>query len=274
MNTQTAKPSTGTLMPKSIIADMAERFGMEKEAFQSTLTKTLMPANTSNEQVAAFLVVAKHYDLNPFTKEVFAFPAKGGGIQPVVSIDGWLKIINSNPHYDGMEFKDHIDDKGELVSITCRIYHKHRTRPIEVTEYMDECRRSTEPWKNWPARMLRHKAVIQCARYAFGFSGIIEPDEYERMEVVTMAAPVGSGAAGLRRAVSGPKAEQQPAEVEHQGGERAEFTASAEEGEPIEHERREPAQEQTQQRAADPKADAPASGKPAGRRRPGIGSVE
>jgi hypothetical protein len=29
--------------------------------------------------------------------------------------------------------------------------------------------------------MLRHKALIQCARYAFGFSGIIEQDEAERI---------------------------------------------------------------------------------------------
>ena len=29
--------------------------------------------------------------------------------------------------------------------------------------------------------MLRHKALIQCARYAFGFAGLIDPDEAERM---------------------------------------------------------------------------------------------
>jgi hypothetical protein len=28
--------------------------------------------------------------------------------------------------------------------------------------------------------MLRHKALIQAARYAFGFSGIVDPDEWER----------------------------------------------------------------------------------------------
>lgn len=206
MNTAVTKAAaSGQLMPRSIIADMAERFGMEKEAFESTLMKTVMPANgASKEQVAAFLVVAKHYDLNPFTREIFAFPAKGGGIQPVVSIDGWLKILNANPYYDGMEFKDHVED-GELVAITCRIHHKHRTRPIEVTEYMAECKRNTDPWRQWPVRMLRHKSVIQCARYAFGFSGIIEPDEYERIGTISenaaLPGPIGVGVAGLRRAL-------------------------------------------------------------------------
>jgi len=48
---------------------------------------------------------------------------------------------------------------------------------------MSECRRDTPTWKRWPARMLRHKAAIQAARYAFGFAGIMEPDEAERMVV-------------------------------------------------------------------------------------------
>jgi hypothetical protein len=46
---------------------------------------------------------------------------------------------------------------------------------------MSECARNTEPWIKWPARMLRHKALIQCARVAFGLAGIYDPDEAERI---------------------------------------------------------------------------------------------
>lgn len=173
--------AVATVPARSVIADMATRFGMERAAFESTLRKTIMPADkeVSNEQLVAFLVVAKEYELSPFTKEIFAFPRPGGGIQPVVSIDGWLKIINSHPQFDGMEFADNMED-GKIVSVTCRMYRKDRTKPVEVTEYMAECRRDTDTWKKWPARMLRHKATIQAARYAFGFSGIVDPDEAER----------------------------------------------------------------------------------------------
>ena len=45
-----------------------------------------------------------------------------------------------------------------------------------MTEYYSECVRSTDPWK-MKHRMLRHKALIQAARYAFGFSGIYDEDE-------------------------------------------------------------------------------------------------
>jgi hypothetical protein len=34
--------------------------------------------------------------------------------------------------------------------------------------------------------MLRHKALIQTARYAFGFAGIVDPDEAERIDEATM----------------------------------------------------------------------------------------
>lgn len=169
---------------RSVIAAMAQRFGMEKQAFEATIKATIMPANSnvSNEQLVAFLIVAKEYDLSPFTKEIYAFPSRGGGIQPIVSIDGWLKIINSHKQFDGMEFVDERNTSGDLLAVTCRIHRKDREHPVEVTEYMEECRRDTDTWKKYPVRMLRHKATIQCARYAFGFSGIVDPDEAERIQ--------------------------------------------------------------------------------------------
>lgn len=164
-----------------VIGGLATHYGMDKQAFLQTIKATVMNgANVSNEQVAAFCLVAKEHKLNPFTKEIFAFPSRGG-IQPVVSVDGWMKLVNSHPQFDGMEFKDTLDDKGNIVAVTCRIFRKDRSHAVEVTEYMSECRRSTDVWKQWPARMLRHKATIQAARYAFGFAGIMEPDEVERM---------------------------------------------------------------------------------------------
>lgn len=171
--TRTEQPSTG------VIAAMATRFDMDPRAFEATLRATVVPKECTKEQFAAFLMVAKEYDLNPITKEIYAFPANRG-IQPIVSIDGWMKLMNTHPDFDGIEFEDHLTDDGQLLSITAKVFRKNRAHPVAVTEYMAECRRNTEPWTKWPRRMLRHKAAIQAARYAFGFSGIMEPDEVER----------------------------------------------------------------------------------------------
>ncbi|WP_019558518.1 phage recombination protein Bet [Thioalkalivibrio sp. ALE12] len=175
----------------SVLRDMAERFGMDPAKFEQTLRATVFPADAGNEQFAAFLLTAKKYGLDPITKQIYAFPAKGGGIQPIVSIDGWMHMINSHPQFDGMEFEDQLSDQGKILAITCRMYRKDRNRPVAVTEYMEECSRPTDTWKKWPARMLRHKAAIQAARYAFGFSGVVDPDEADRVdEAVTGAATV------------------------------------------------------------------------------------
>lgn len=173
----------GTEQKRSLLNTMALRFGMEPKAFEATIKQTVMPSggkDVSNAEFAAFLLVAKEYNLNPITKEIYAYPKRGGGIQPVVGVDGWCRIINEHAQLNGIDFIDDVQN-GIPVSVTCKIYRKDRQVPISVTEYYKECKMETDPWRKYPMRMLRHKALIQCARYAFGFSGIVEPDELERI---------------------------------------------------------------------------------------------
>lgn len=194
-----------------VIAEMASAYGMNPQAFEQTMLQTVMPSNVkvTKEQVAAFLLVAREHKLNPFTKEIYAFPAKGG-IQPVVSIDGWVKLINTHPQFNGMEFVDHKDAQGHIDAITCKLFRKDREHPTEVTEYMIECRRDTEPWRKWPARMLRHKAMIQAARYAFGFAGIVDPDEAERIDSVRpVSAQVQTSRAAIAAVSEAPELSQE-----------------------------------------------------------------
>lgn len=137
----------------------------------------------SDAQMMALLIMANQHNLNPWTKEIYAFPDKGG-IVPIVGVDGWSRIINSHPQFDGMDF-----EQGE-EKCTCIIYRKDRSHPVRVTEYHDECYRPpftgnsngkpytvNGPWQSHPKRMLRHKAMIQCARLAFSFTGIYDEDE-------------------------------------------------------------------------------------------------
>lgn len=158
---------TGKLAVRFDIGDSTELI--------ETLKQTAFKGNVSDAQMTALLIVANQYGLNPWTKEVYAFPDKNNGIVPVVGVDGWSRIINGDDRFDGIEFEQ--DD----TKCTCKIYRKDRTRPVAVTEFMDECKRGTGPWQSHPKRMLRHKAMIQCARLAFGFAGIYDQDEAERI---------------------------------------------------------------------------------------------
>lgn len=155
---------------------LAERFEMgSSENLPQTLMATAFKGqNVTPDQMTALLVIANQHGLNPFTNEIYAFPSKGA-IIPIVGVDGWARIMNEHPQFDGIEFEQ------DAESCTCRIYRKDRNRPVTVTEYMDECKRDTQPWKSHPKRMLRHKAMIQGARLAFGFTGIYDQDEAERI---------------------------------------------------------------------------------------------
>lgn len=169
-------------MGTSLISRMAERRHLDPQQFYDTVKETLVPANTTKEQLAAFLMVADRYGLDPLTKEIYAFPnRKGTGITPVLSIDGWINLVNSHPQSDGFSFKHERDSDGRLLSITCTMHRKDRTHPVEVTEFYAECYRNTEPWNQMPGRMLRHKAFKEAARLAFGFAGITDEDEARDM---------------------------------------------------------------------------------------------
>ncbi len=166
--------NVATLKPNSLSARMADRFGVDPQEMMATLKATAFKGQVSDAQMQALMIVADQYGLNPWTKEIYAFPDKGG-IVPVVGVDGWSRIINENSQFDGMDFEQ------DAESCTCIIYRKDRGHPIKVTEWLSECKRETQPWKSHPKRMLRHKAMIQCARLAFGYTGIYDEDEAQRI---------------------------------------------------------------------------------------------
>lgn len=165
--------------------------GVDEGNLYQTLKATVFKDAKDDSQLATLMIVANQYGLNPFTKEIYAFPSRGAVI-PIVSVDGWTRIINDNPNCDGIQFSQ--DDE----SATCTIYRKDRSHPTVVTEYLAECKMNTDPWKKYPKRMLRHKALIQCARVAFGYSGIYDEDEAKRIDggittVICDAEPVNDG---------------------------------------------------------------------------------
>ena len=202
--TEVATRSAATLLDK-----LGARYmpGTGKAEVLSILKATafkVKDGEATNAQVAALLVVADQYNLNPWTRELFAFPDKQNGIVPVVSVDGWNRIANAHEAYNGEELVVpareewvQIDDDAKLAPpyMTVRVYRKDREVPTEHTEYLDEVYRPAfvgkgrngetytkpGPWQSHTKRMLEHKARIQARRIAFGFAGIFDEDEALRI---------------------------------------------------------------------------------------------
>ena len=196
-------PVHNTLVSTQIMqmADVLGLGNVDPIELKNTLISTAFnngDKEISDAQMASLLIVAGQYKLNPWTKEIYAFPDKNKGIIPVVGVDGWPRIINSNSHFNGMEYRyseSMLTMDGAKVHapewVECIIYRKDRDHPTVVREYLIECYKTpfkgkygeiTGPWQSHPSRFLRHKATIQCARLAFGFVGIYDQDEAERIQ--------------------------------------------------------------------------------------------
>lgn len=76
--------------------------------------------------------------------------------------------------------------------ISIKLHRKTVENTPTLTEYFDECYKPPyrprgkdylvdSPWQTHPKRFLRHKALIQAARVVFGFSGIYDEDEAQRI---------------------------------------------------------------------------------------------
>jgi phage recombination protein Bet len=162
-----------TDQPKpSLINALAKQYDMDPAEFYRVIRATVMPREATQEQTAAFLMIAKQYNLSPLLKEIHAFSnRRSGGIVPMISIDGWATLVNRQPQYDGVEFGYEQDDRNRIISCTCTMWRKDRSHPTVVTEFLSECfKEGSEAWKTAPARMIRHRAYIQAARLTFGLS--------------------------------------------------------------------------------------------------------
>ena len=175
----------------SVMNALAAKLECDPAKLMPMLKKTAFATCRTDEEFMAMCMVANTYNLNPILKEIYAFPGKGGNVMPIVGVDGWIKLMNSNPAFDGIDFEEGED------YCTATIYRKDRAHPIKATEWLAECMGTTEPWKRWPRRMLRHKAMVQCARIAFGFAGIYDEDEARRIasvgEQIEAATTKGEG---------------------------------------------------------------------------------
>jgi phage recombination protein Bet len=130
----------------------------------NTLRNTVAPGLTDPEFML-FAEMCRATGLNPATKEIWAIKA-GGRLQLMTGINGFLKIANSHPQFDGMEVTYEWEDK-HLVSATAKVYRKDRRFPSIATAYMAEYGKKTPIWGQMPSIMLSKCAKSLAIREAF-----------------------------------------------------------------------------------------------------------
>ena len=173
-----------------IVTRSVHRSGLQYDSFVRLIIQSALSRLTiwSQADLERLLLTAERLGLDPLSNEIFALEKPAATNQKtqiifVVGVDGWTKIINSHPAFDGMKFVESEPGDDELpLYFDCTIFRKDRKVATSVREYMYEAHTNQGAWLTHPRRMLRHKAMVQCARLCFGLSGIYDPDEALRIQ--------------------------------------------------------------------------------------------
>jgi hypothetical protein len=158
---------------------------MSEEGFVGALLQTSLSRLDAwtLPDLERLLTASLKYNLSPVGREIFLCPDPAGRAPLlVVGVDGWSRLLNDHEQFAGVRFKE----SDELVDgipawVECTIHRRDRRVPTAIREYLCEVRGTSSAWITHPRRMLRHKALVQCARVAFGLGEIVDPDEAQRI---------------------------------------------------------------------------------------------
>ena len=168
---------------RSVLTEVNQSIGTQIAQLKENLIKDLKIDNIELDNWCAqqetvpiktmlnLLMHAKRYRLNPILGEIACDYSVELGWQVHIPIDGWITLILREPNFQGMTFTQAEKEEQELtIWMECTIYRSDRVVPMTVREYLSEVKTNHPAWQKFPRRMLRYKALQQCARLAFGIS--------------------------------------------------------------------------------------------------------
>lgn len=147
----------------------SQQLSLEPEELQAWINLQVM---TPKQTLLTLLRLARAHHLDPLKEEVALALYGDTQWQAFITVEGYSKILNSHPAFDGISFSQSTELSNETPSIPlwmeCTIYRKDRSHPIVVREYFEEVKGEQAIWQKMPRRMLRHRVMQQCARLAIG----------------------------------------------------------------------------------------------------------
>lgn len=174
----------------------------ENPEITQLIHNTVAQGATENE-LKLLLYLSKEYNLDPLKKEIY-FLKYGGRCTYITSRDGYLKIANHNPAFNGLESdvvylgdkltkRDdgslHIEygdahlsfDKTKLTGAFCTVFRKDRDKSIVVfVSIKDYYKKGAPIWEQYTNAMILKVAEAMALKRAFAISGLTTQEEIER----------------------------------------------------------------------------------------------
>lgn len=176
---------------ETLISRAQQRSGLSHETFVRCITENAFRSIFvwSEYDMERLLVACEALQLSPVGREVFAIkgPDQRSGIQIVIGLDGWLRLMDQHPAFEGIQFIESEElEEGVPSWIECTIYRRDRRKPISAKEYLSESRRAEGAWLTHPRRMLRNKSLVQCARLAFALPSLASGVYQEELNLTSI----------------------------------------------------------------------------------------
>lgn len=182
----------------------------ELEAIRKTVAK-----DATEDEFVMFMHLCKSYGLDPFLKEIWCYKRVKKGqnpktVQPIImtSRDGYLKIADRNPNYDGIvsdvvrkgdKYSRTIDgvdhsygaERGDIIGAYALVYRNDRKYPAYVFAPFKEYCGFTQVWNKYPSAMILKVAESMALKRSFSISGLVTKEEmdYEESNPVPQIAP-------------------------------------------------------------------------------------
>ena len=158
-----------------------------------TIRKTCAP-NASEDELKMFLTLAGKYGLDPFAHEIWFVPMRGKNTI-ITARDGYMKIANCNPHFQGMnsdvvyegdkfsktsEGINHsydVNKRGKIIGAYAMVYRDDRKIPAFFFAPMKDYDRGAGVWQQYPHAMIVKVAEAMALKRAFSISGLVTQEE-------------------------------------------------------------------------------------------------
>lgn len=167
--------------------------------------KNNVAPNATDDELKMLVYLSKEYNLDPLKKEIYLIKY-GGKSTIITSRDGYLKIANENPNFDGLESdmvylgdtlvkredgsihieygQDHLMfDKSKLTGAYCSVFRKDRAKATTVfVSLKDYYKKGAPIWEQYINAMILKVAEAMALKRAFSISGLVTREEIEGKE--------------------------------------------------------------------------------------------
>jgi len=144
---------------------------------QIQLIRDMCARDCTDNEFLLLMQLARTYQLDPFTRQIWAVKYGQNPAQIFCGRDGYLAIAHRSGVFDGMDAGSRMEGD-ELVG-WCKVYRRDMSHPFSVEVYASEYSTGRNLWKDKPRTMIQKVAEAQCLRRAFSISGLYSPEEID-----------------------------------------------------------------------------------------------